>query len=107
MNDCKYRIAYVRASGKWAELWFGDSYVPGSLFDASCKWEYIHRLKYGHNVDDDTWYKSEETLPGDLSEHVLNHGYVGLWITWPALAGNPTKLECPPELKDMCEGGAA
>lgn len=73
----KHRIARVRFTGKWVEVWFGDEYVEGSEYSASCK-DYMLEAAV------------EEA---DLWDRVNNHGYVGLWITWDDGEREPTGIE--------------
>jgi len=75
-----YQIARVRCSGKWMEFWFvgGTAWSDevDSRYDECCKfymlWELVEKA--------------------ELEDYVLNHGYVGLMVTWPAGSDRPTVL---------------
>lgn len=80
----KHRIAQVKFVGKWVEVWFGDKYVEGSGYSKCCKGYMLVDL----------------VEQADLEHRVMNHGYVGLWITGLTHTGNPTKIEVDETAKD-------
>ena len=102
----RYRIAHIRGSGKYAEFWFGDKYVDGSSWQECCKWYMLRRIVNGYDADNEEAYNEPDgDEPNDygIPEQVMNHGYVGLWLTWPGGADCPTKIECdPPTVSDSC-----
>lgn len=69
-----YRIAQVKMDGKWMEFWFGD--VAEGKWQQCCK-QYM------------LWELAEKA---ELEEYVLNHGFVGLMVTWPTSSDRPTAI---------------
>lgn len=100
------RIAHINSSGKWAEVWFGDEYVPGSRYNECCKWYMLHRVVNGYDpLNDDAFNEPDCEEPDDhgIPGRVLNHGYVGLWVTWEKGKDYPTRFEAnPPKATAGC-----
>ena len=74
MNE--YEIQRVRAGGKYFTM-FLEEHPEEKL---TCRWYEIAGL-----VEADP----------ELSNYVLNHGYAGMIVTWPAGSRGPTAIRSP------------
>lgn len=87
MDGPDYAIKSIKTSGKWVEFWFeGEPPRENGGWHQCCKQYMLY----------------EVVENAGLNDHVLNHGFKGLVVTWPEGSDRPTAI-CNPDDDEVDE----